>query len=66
MRACNLSTWEAEAGGSGVRGHPWPHSDFEASLGHIETLSQKQKTKVDKCLKRFAALTHILRTCGYV
>jgi hypothetical protein len=24
---------EAEAGGSEVQDHPWPHSQFEASLG---------------------------------
>lgn len=27
------STWGVEAGGSGVQGHPWLHSEYEASLG---------------------------------
>lgn len=26
------STWGVEAGGSGVQGHPWLHSEYEASL----------------------------------
>jgi hypothetical protein len=32
---CNTSTWEAEAGGSQIQGHPSLHSEFEASLGYI-------------------------------
>lgn len=31
-------TWEMEAGGPGVWGHPWLHR--EVSLGYVKTLSQ--------------------------
>lgn len=31
----NLSTWEVEAGGSEVYGHPQLYSKFEASLGYM-------------------------------
>lgn len=33
--ACHLGTWEVEAGGPGVEGHPQLHNEFEASLGSM-------------------------------
>ena len=33
-----MVVWEAEAGGSGIQGHPQLYSKFEASLGYVETL----------------------------
>lgn len=35
VHICNQNTWEVEAGGSEVQGHPWLHSEFEASLGYV-------------------------------
>ena len=45
MHICKPSTWEVEAGGSEVRGHPQLHSEFEASLGYIRA-SLKTGNKV--------------------
>lgn len=39
-RACNLSTWKAEAERSAVQGYPQLHSEFTASLGYM-SLCQK-------------------------
>lgn len=33
--ACHPNTWEAEEGGSGVKGHPQLHSRFEFSLSSM-------------------------------
>lgn len=32
MRAYNPSTWEMGAGGLGIQGHPWLHTELETSL----------------------------------
>ena len=40
---CNSSTWEVEARGSGVQGHPQIHSEFEASMNYLVTLFQEKK-----------------------
>ena len=32
----NPSTWELEAGGSGIQGYPWLHIKFQASQGYKE------------------------------
>lgn len=39
--ACNPSTWEIEAEGSGVQGHPLLHSEFEAGLDYIRHSENK-------------------------
>lgn len=39
-RACNPSTREAEAGRSGLQGHPWLHGEFE-STGDLESTNQQ-------------------------
>ena len=51
VHICHPSTWEMEAGGSGVQGHPWLHSEFEASLGYMRP-----------CLKTINSTGDILRT----
>lgn len=33
----NRGTWEVEAGGSQVQGHPQLHNEFEASLAYLKT-----------------------------
>lgn len=44
VHAYNPSTGKVEAGKSEVQGHPPPHSEFTASLGHIgPCLKNKQK-----------------------
>lgn len=42
----NPSTKETEVGGSGVLGHPWRHSDFEASLGYTKPCLKNCKNKL--------------------
>lgn len=37
------TTWEAEAEGWGVQGHPWLYSRLKVSLGYGESISQKRK-----------------------
>ena len=32
--ACKHSTWDVEAGGLGVLGHPWLHIEFVASMSY--------------------------------
>lgn len=31
-RACYPNTWEVEARGSGIEGHPWPHSELKVRI----------------------------------
>lgn len=38
---CNHSTWEVEAGGSGVQSHPQVHQKFQAILGYMRLGVQK-------------------------
>lgn len=37
----NPSSWEVEAGGVGIQGHPGLYIEFETSLGYVRNLSQK-------------------------
>ena len=32
---CTLSSWEVDAKGLGVQGHPWPHKELKAILGFM-------------------------------
>lgn len=41
LNTCNPSTWEVEAGGSEVEGHPWLHKEFEAGLGYMRPKQTK-------------------------
>ena len=43
--ACNPSSQELEAAGSGVQGPPWLHNEKKASPDCMMTLSQKQNQK---------------------
>ena len=43
IRACHPSIWEAEAGESGIQGHPQLCGGFEFSLVVVKTPCQKQK-----------------------
>lgn len=46
---CDLSTWQMEAGGSSVGGHPWLHSDPKANLGYMRPcLNSKQNKKIER------------------
>jgi hypothetical protein len=49
--ASNPSTWEVEAGGSGVQGHPQQYSELTSRLGY-ETVSNKQRAKLIKECER--------------
>lgn len=40
---CHYSTWEVEAGGSGVQGYPWLQGKFKVSLGYLRDPVSKQK-----------------------
>lgn len=33
----DASTWEVEAGGSAVYGHPWVQTEFKSSLGYRDS-----------------------------
>ena len=54
----NLSTWEAEAGGSEVYGHPRPHSKFENSLDYMRPYVNNTTQAVTAALqgKKFYSL----------
>lgn len=41
--ACDLSTWKAEARGSGVQGQPQLLREFEASLGYMRFYKKQNK-----------------------
>lgn len=43
VHAYNPGAWEAEVGRSGVRGHLWRHSEFEAMLWYMRVCLKKQK-----------------------
>jgi hypothetical protein len=43
---CNLSTQEAEAGGSGVQGQPQLHSEFEDGLEYIRSYIQNEDNRI--------------------
>lgn len=47
VQTCKLSTFETEAGKSGVQGHSQLDAELETSLGY-EALSQKTKYKDTK------------------
>lgn len=50
---CDLSTWQMEAGGSSVGGHPWLHSDPKANLGYMRScLNSKQNKKIERKKER--------------
>lgn len=40
MQTCNPRTQQAEARGSGSQGHPWLHSNSNASLGYMKETSR--------------------------
>ena len=42
MHTYSPSIWETEAGGLGIQGQPWLHSEFQVKLVH-GTLSEKEK-----------------------
>jgi hypothetical protein len=46
--ACNLSTWEAEAGGFPVQGQPGLHSEFQDNLSYITSPYLKFKKERKK------------------
>lgn len=48
VHGCNPNTGEAEAGGSGVRGHPLLHRKLQVSLGYRDLVSKKLQTKNGK------------------
>jgi hypothetical protein len=43
--ACDSSTWEVEAGGSGVQSYPHLHRASEARLGYVRLCLKKMKQK---------------------
>ena len=45
VHTCNSNTWEVEAGGSEVQGHPWLHSEFKASPELLETQTRREEGK---------------------
>jgi hypothetical protein len=47
MHTCNLSTWEAEAGGSRGPGQPGLYNEFKASLHH-ETVAKKGEGRAQR------------------
>lgn len=45
---CNASTCEAEAGGSGVYGHPQQYSKFEASIDDLRFCQEEEGKKEEE------------------
>lgn len=55
--ACNFSTREVEAGISGVQGHPWQHTSFNAILGYTRPCLNLQAPKKFKRKKKCMYIT---------
>lgn len=43
VHVCDLSSWEAKAGGSGIPGCPQLYSKFEASLGYMRYYGERER-----------------------
>lgn len=59
------STWEVEAKGWGVQGHPQIHSKFETSLRFVSKTSKSQK-EVGEGGRKEGGRVHALGHYGYV
>lgn len=53
--ACHSRNWEMKIGGPKV-GQPVLYSEFEANLGYMRLLSQKNKTRAGEMAQRFRVL----------
>lgn len=49
VQSCNPSPWEAEAGVSDIKGHPWLHKGFDANLGYMQTYHCPPKPLTIRC-----------------
>lgn len=66
--ACDPSTWETEARGSGVQGHPLLQGEIEAGLDYVRHLTNETNDPFKSNIQYFPHTCKSMQTCveGFV